>query len=712
MKYLLPILAFVCSSISYSQEAERLTWPRAIEKGKHTITLYQPQPETLDGNILKGRMALSIKDNQDKMTFGALWFTVRLETDLESRTASLESIGISKVKFPDIQNEKNIEKLKEVIITDIESTEIVMSLDKIISSLESVNMEQQLEDQLNNKAPQIYFRKVPTVLVVIDGEPKLKAVENSKMEYVVNTPFFIVKNKDTYYLKGAKNWYESNAIVANTWQETTSIPKDVSALAEQKFDKDTAEGTEDDQGATPGIIVVTEPSELIITNGEMAYEPVKGTSLLYVTNTENDILLDINTQDHYLLLNGRWYGSKTMKDLEWTFVEPDDLPKEFVAIPADDENISAIRASVPGTQESQEAVYEQYMPQTAVVDKKTATTEVTYDGEPKFEKIEGSTMTHAVNTQSTVLAVDNMYYVVDDGVWFQSASAKGPWQVAESRPEEVDSLPPSSPVYNVKYVYIYDSTPDVVYVGYTPGYYHSYMYGGVVVYGTGYYYQPWYGYYYYPRPVTYGFGVHYNPYTGWGFSVGVSYGWMTVSVHSHGYWGPGGYAHGYRHGYHHGYHRGYHDGYAAGYARGKYDSRNAYHRTGEGEQRTGVKTRRETRTDGRSNINTQNRRENITTNRNDLFADRDGNVHQRDQNGNWQQKRNSQTEQRQRERQPKESVQRQRPSNETGQRQRAQLERDYSKRSRGSSNYQRYNNNRTRTPARSGTRSGIPRRRG
>ncbi len=401
-----------------------------------------------------------------------------------------------------------------------------------------------------------------------------------------------------------------------------------------------------------------------------------------------------------------------MKDLDWNFVEPEKLPKEFASIPTDDENISAIRSSVPGTPESQEAVYEQYMPQTAVVDKKTATTKVTYDGEPKFENIEGTKMTYAVNTESTVLAVNSIFYVVDDGVWFQSATANGPWQVAESRPEEVDSLPPSAPVYNVKYVYIYDSTPDVVYVGYTPGYYHSYMYGGVVVYGTGYYYQPWYGSYYYPRPVTYGFGVHYNPYTGWGFSVGVSYGWMTLSVYSHGYWGPGGYAHGYRHGYHNGYHHGYHDGYSAGYARGKYDSRNAYNRTREGGQRTGVATRRESRPDGRSNLNTQNRRENTGTKRNDLYADKAGNVHQRDQNGNWQEKRNNQTQQKQRERQPSESAQRQRQSNDAVQRQRSQLERDYSKRSRGNTNYQNYNSNRTRTPTRSGARSAGPRRRG
>ena len=32
-----------------------------------------------------------------------------------------------------------------------------------------------------------------TVLVIIDGEPRLKTVDDSKLEYVLNTAFFIVK---------------------------------------------------------------------------------------------------------------------------------------------------------------------------------------------------------------------------------------------------------------------------------------------------------------------------------------------------------------------------------------------------------------------------------------------------------------------------------------------------------------------------------------
>jgi hypothetical protein len=93
----------------------------------------------------------------------------------------------------------------------------------------------------------------------------------------------------------------------------------------------------------------------------------------------------------------------------------------------------------------------------------------------------------------------------------------------------------------VKYVYVYDSTPTVVYTGYTAGYVGSYHYHGCLVYGTGWYYRPWYGRTYYPYPSTWGFRVHYNPWYGWSFGVSWSNGPFTISFGSGGgWWGPRG----------------------------------------------------------------------------------------------------------------------------------------------------------------------------
>ena len=703
-------------SISNAQEKEpELKWPREIESGEYTITLYQAQMETLENNILKGRMALSIKNKKDEIIFGALWFTARLSTDLETRIAILEKIEIPKVKFPDIKDETKLEKLKSVIIADLESINLKMSIDRILSSIESVETEKKLGEKLDNDPPEIFFRTSPTVLVVIDGDPIYNKVEGSKIESVINTPFLILKDKKSFYIHGGDYWYKSDKITSEDWKVTKSVPKEVKKIAEKMIDKQEAPKTEGDSNEIPDIIVTTKPSELITSTGKLQYEPIKETSLLFVKNSENDILLDINSQHHFVLINGRWYSSKSMTDGDWKFIQPDSLPKDFANIPSD-ATIASVKVSVPGTPEAQEAVYEQQMPQTAVVDRKTATTKVEYDGKPKFEKIDGTDVQYAVNTESSVILVNKTYYCVDEGVWFKSSKPDGPWEVADSRPEEVEKIPPSAPVYNIKYVYVYDSTPDVVYVGYTPGYCHSYVYGGVVVYGTGYYYRPWYGTHYYPRPVTYGFGVHYNPYTGWGFSVGVSYGWFSISMHSryHSYWGPAGYRHGYRHGYHYGYHHGYHNGYRAGYRRGMQNSRNLY------KSRPGINPP----SSGRNRPSTRpvNGRTPRPSNKpNNIYTDKKGNIYSRDKNGNWTQKnkrpattrpstrpstRPGNTPSTRPSTRPAQPTQRPstrpapstRPSN--------QLQRDYQRRSRGNTNYNNYRNSRpasrpaTRAPSR------------
>ena len=124
MKKLIIILLMVFVNGVTAQD-DQFVWPREIEKGLFTITLYQPQLETLTGNNLDGRMAISVKRDEGDMIFGALWCTVRLDTDKSSRTAVLESMDVTKVKFPDVQDELKIEILKETIEADIESVEIV-----------------------------------------------------------------------------------------------------------------------------------------------------------------------------------------------------------------------------------------------------------------------------------------------------------------------------------------------------------------------------------------------------------------------------------------------------------------------------------------------------------------------------------------------------------------------------------------------------------
>jgi hypothetical protein len=99
--------------------------------------------------------------------------------------------------------------------------------------------------------------------------------------------------------------------------------------------------------------------------------------------------------------------------------------------------------------------------------------------------------------------------------------------VATSVPAAIYSIPPSSSLHYVTYVKVYRSTPDVVYAGYTPGYYGTVVSSTTttVVYGTGFYYPPYVGNYWYGAPYTYGSGVAstWSSGTGWSITIGVGY---------------------------------------------------------------------------------------------------------------------------------------------------------------------------------------------
>lgn len=695
---LLSFLLFFSMDFKAQESDLKLEWPLEITSKKgHVTTLYQPQLESLKSNILEGRMAVTIKPTDKDIIFGALWFKARLSTDTEKRTVVLEEMDIVKTHFPEMVDEEKQTKFSGLLKAEIESWNLVMSLDMILASLNETEQQLELADQIKNDAPVVYYRNSPSILMVIDGEPILKTDDESKVEYVVNTPFFIVKDPkaEQYYIKGGDFWYTSNTILG-AWSETKKVPNKI-----EKFAISNNTDVEPDSAMlsyteSPEIIVESKSAELILVNGETDYKAIKGTNLLYVENSENDIIMDINSQEHYVLLAGRWYSSKSLNDGDWKFCEPDALPQDFSKIPEDSE-MASVRVSVPNTSEAQTALLEQSIPQTATIDRKEAKVEVSYDGNPTFEKVEGTDVSYAINTDKTVLLIHNKYYCVDNAVWFVSNKATGPWEVSVVRPDEVDQIPPEAPVYNVKYTYIYDSTPDVVYVGYLPGYTYSYVYGGVVVYGTGYYYHPWYGAYYYPRPVTWGYGVHYNPWTGWGFTFGVSYGYMGWGFHphSHCYWGPRGYYGGYRHGYHHGYNRGYHNGYHNGYRAGyKAGQRNA-HRNVYNNRSSGV---RKTGTVRNSPANSVNNKARPANKPNNMYTDKKGNVYERNQNGSFENRSNkpstqpatrdrSTTTQQRPATTVQPSTRQQQPRQNQNYQQ--QLNRSYQNRSQGSQNYNR-----------------------
>ncbi len=537
-----------------SVQADELSWPREMTLDSGTLTIYQPQVDELDKDMLSFRAAVSFKANgSSEPVFGAAWFESRVEIDRTERMVRMVSLKVTDTRFPEGSEAIGAE-FDRAIKEGLPSWKIDFSLDDLLTSLEAAEEQIAVANNLKMDPPDIIYRSHPSLLIALDGEPVLRDIENSLYKAVINTsyPLIVDPKKEVYYLNAGKGvWYQADR-ATGPYGFITKPPTDIEGMVDQSKMEDSDEVVTAENA--PELVVVTGPTELIVTEGEAAFEPLVD-DLLVITNSASDIFMHVSQQKYYIVLSGRWYLSSTMQG-PWVYTASDKLPAAFQSIPADSSQAGS-RVYVAGTDEAREAVMDAQIPQTAAVQKGRVEIEVSYDGEPRFDGIKGTGLAYAENTGSTVIKSGNQYFLVEDAVWYVSSTPKGPWEVAESRPEEVGSIPPESPVYNVKYVYIYDSTPEVVYVGYTPGYTGSYVYNTTVVYGTGWYYRPWVSpYYYYPHQATWGFHVTYNPWTGWGF--GLSWGWgpFRIGFHSGGYWhhghrwygghhggryGPGGY---------------------------------------------------------------------------------------------------------------------------------------------------------------------------
>jgi hypothetical protein len=549
---LVPVLPLLLALFLPRQAvADDSDWPKEFKVEKGKVVVYQPQPETFDGNKLTSRAAISVTLPGSKdPVFGAIWSEARVHTDRDERTVTLEAIKITNIKFPEKVDSAKIAKLKEFIAAEVMKLDLEISLDDLLATLE------EQKSMLNaagikNDPPEIILRREPSSLVTIDGEPRLEKIEKSGLQRIVNTPFTLVLEtaSKTYYLALGEKWF-STADLMGKWAYVPKPPEEIRKLEEalKKSQAGKAAAPKDTSKTIPEIIVRTKPAELIQSTGEPSFTPIQGTELLYMSNSDDNVFMQIKTQAYFILLAGRWYTGPKL-DGPWKFVRSDSLPPDFAKIPEGSEK-DVVLASVAGTKAAQEAKLDAQIPQTAVVDRKKAKCEVKYDGEPKFEKVEGTSMHYAVNTSSSVLLIDKKYYVCDNAVWFIGNSPTGPWEVATEVPKEVQDIPASNPIFNVKYVYIYETTPEVVYVGYTPGYVGCYVAGPTIVYGTGYYYPAWYGAYYYPRPVTYGFSFHYNPYYGWSMGMSVSGPYGSISIHGGGWYGPPMHYPPYHHPYH------------------------------------------------------------------------------------------------------------------------------------------------------------------
>jgi hypothetical protein len=558
--------------LAESQSPSDQGWPRVYKTADGiTNTVFQPQLESWDGYNLNAYAAVAVQaPGTEAPIYGVAYIKAHTVVNKSERLVHINDLTITGVRFPSAPEKESpiLLELREAWPKNIKT----VSLDRLEASLAIAKEQKKVKTlPLRNNAPRILFSTKPAILVYIDGEPRFTPVKGTGLSRALNTRVLLMKDlSGKYYLHVFDGYLEASAL-DGPWNISHKLPKDtkiVESTALETQQVDMLQGQEDPQTKIkptlkkiqPEIIVSTTPAELIVTQGPPDYVPLEGTRLLYIKNTSANVLKDTADQKTYVLISGRWFRAGSILG-PWEYVPAKNLPRDFADI-SDNSPKENVKASVPGTPQAEEVLIADSIPQTAQVDRKGTTFTPDIDGRPQLKPIEDTPLSYVVNSPAPIIQVnDRSWYACDNGVWFHAASLTGPWAVADSVPAVIYSIPPSSPLYYVTFVRVYNATEDSVYCGYTPGYYGSLVSpDDVVVYGTGYYYDPWVGNDWWGYPLTYGCGsgLAWTPWNGWYFAFGFGWGWGPYWYYPPApWWGPffGFHEHfSFRHHFHHRFH--------------------------------------------------------------------------------------------------------------------------------------------------------------
>jgi len=305
---------------------------------------------------------------------------------------------VTKVRLPGI-TKAEASRYEHVVESEATLWNLSGSFAELETGLAAAEKEKANVLDIDNTPPNIVVVYERAILVEFDGPPVVQAIEGSNLVRVANTPFAVVYDpaSGNYYLNGASAWYQAPDALG-PWDTIADPPAEVRAVVPPDTSAD-----DQNLGPPPRIVTATEPTELLSIDGQPSYAGLPGDEVLYVTNTESDILRDVGTQSVYVLIAGRWFRAPTL-DGPWTFVRSDSLPDSFARIEVDSPKANVL-ASVSGTDQAADAVADAEIAQTTAVNRSAVILDVgvTYDGSPVFEPIPGTALQYAVNTDAEVI---------------------------------------------------------------------------------------------------------------------------------------------------------------------------------------------------------------------------------------------------------------------------------------------------------------------
>lgn len=187
--------------------------------------------------------------------------------------------------------------------------------------------------------PRIVVSTRPAILVPLYGKPRFVNVPGTALTRIENTPAIVLKGKSGNYYIPVYDGFMQSRQLDGTWSVTRPVPKvlltgKAEALKAGQQDLFAARPnprtgrTPALASGAPRVIVSSQPTALVLVDGQPGYQRVTGTQLSRLVNSDAVMLRNAADGRLYLQVGDRWYRAASTSG-PWSVVPEGELPADI-----------------------------------------------------------------------------------------------------------------------------------------------------------------------------------------------------------------------------------------------------------------------------------------------------------------------------------------------------------------------------------------------
>src|SRR5215471_12835538 len=132
-------------------------WPRKIRMGEITVSLDEPQADSLEGTKLKAHGGARIqKEGDTEPAYASIWYEAEVEINRAARTVTMVSVNVTRVQLPGAPPARQ-QRLATRLGQVFTHQQLQLPLDDVLASVKIASRRDAGPPKLNTDPPKILF---------------------------------------------------------------------------------------------------------------------------------------------------------------------------------------------------------------------------------------------------------------------------------------------------------------------------------------------------------------------------------------------------------------------------------------------------------------------------------------------------------------------------------------------------------------------------